>query len=54
MKGRLAGIAVAILVIVVLFWLLKIALKLAFIAAIAVGAVALFYAVRKRIGGPRA
>ena len=54
MKAGVAGIVVAILAIVVLFWVLKIAVKLAFIAVIAVGAVALFYAAKKRIGGPRA
>lgn len=51
MKTGVAGIIVAVLAIVVLFWVLKIAIKLAFIAVVAVGAVALFYAARKRLGG---
>ena len=54
MKNGAMGIVVLILAVVVLFWVLKIAFKLALLAVVAVGAVALFYAVRNRIGGPRA
>jgi len=54
MKNGAIGVIVLILAVVVLFWVLKIAFKLALLAAVVVGAAALFYAVRNRIGGPRA
>ena len=38
----------------VLLWVLKLAFKLIVLAAVAAAAIAAFYAIRNRIGGPRA
>ena len=54
MKGGIATFAVIVVGILVLFWVLKIAIKLALLAIVAVAAVAAFYAVKNSIGGPRA
>jgi len=54
MKNAAIGFIVVVLVIMAVFWLLKLAFKLALIAVVVVGAVALFYGVKDRIGGPRA
>ena len=54
MRNGLVAFAAIILGIVILFWVLKVAVKLALLAVVAVAAVAAFYAVRNRIGGPRA
>ena len=53
-KGALIAIIVAVLAVVFLVGVLKVALKVALLGAVAIGAVAAFYAVRNRIGGPRA
>jgi hypothetical protein len=47
-------IVAAIVGIMVLFWLLKLAFKLILVAAFAAVAFAGYYAIRDRIGGPRA
>jgi len=51
MKNAAIGFIAVVVAIVILFWLLKLALRLALIAVVAAGAIALFYGVRKRIGG---
>ncbi len=53
-KGALIAIIVAVLAVVFLIGVLKVAFKVALLGAVAIGAVAVFYAVRNRIGGPRA
>ena len=54
MKGGLVTVIAIVIGIFLLFWVLKIAIKLALLAVVAVAAVAAFYAVKNRIGGPRA
>ena len=54
MKNSIVGLVAIVIGIFVLFWVLKIAIKLALLAVVAVVAVAAFYAVKNRIGGPRA
>lgn len=55
MTRNAALVIVAIILgAMVLMWVLKIAFKLLILGAIAVAAVAAFYAVKNRIGGPRA
>ena len=54
MKNGLVGIVVLVVVVVVLLWVLKLALRLVVLAVLVGGAIALFYAVRNRIGGPHA
>ena len=53
-KGAIVAIIVAILAVMLLVGVLKVAFKVVLIGVIALGAVAAFYAVRDRIGGPRA
>ena len=54
MRNGAAGIVGIVVAAIVLLLVLKLAFKLALLAAVAVGAVALFLVVRNRIGGPRA
>jgi hypothetical protein len=53
-KGAIVAIIVAILAVMLLVGVLKVAFKVVLIGVIALGAVAAFYALRDRIGGPRA
>ncbi|HEV2817512.1 MAG TPA: hypothetical protein VGW40_09880 [Allosphingosinicella sp.] len=53
-KNAAIVIVAIILGLVILGWLLKLAFKLILIGIVVVGAIALFSAVTKRIGGPRA
>lgn len=53
-KNAALTIVAVILGAMVLMWVLKIAFKLLILGVIAVAAVAGFYAVKNRIGGPRA
>ena len=53
-KGAVVAIIVAILAVMLLVGVLKVAFKIVLIGIVALGAVAAFYAVRDRIGGPRA
>ena len=53
-KGAIVAIIVAILAVIFLVGVLKVAFKVVLIGVVALGAVAAFYAVRDRIGGPRA
>ena len=55
MTGNKVWAIVAILLVaLVALWLLKVAVKLLFIGLIVVAAIAVFHAVRDKIGGPRA
>jgi hypothetical protein len=53
-KKSAVAIVAVIVGIMVLFWLLKLAFKLILVVAVAAVALAGYYAVRDRIGGPRA
>ena len=53
-KGAVLAIIVAILALMFLVGVLKVAFKIALLGALALAAVAGFYAIRDRIGGPRA
>jgi len=53
-KNAALTIVAVILGAMVLMWVLKIAFKLIILGVIAVAAVGAFYAVKNRIGGPRA
>jgi hypothetical protein len=53
-KGAIVAIIVAILAVMLLVGVLKVAFKIVLIGVVALGAVAAFYALRDRIGGPRA
>ena len=53
-KSGIVAIIVAVLALIFLVGVLKVAFKVALLGAVAIGAVAAFYAVRNRIGGPRA
>jgi hypothetical protein len=47
-------LVVGILLLMLLFWVVKIAFKLILVGIVVVVAIAAWAAVRKRIGGPRA
>ena len=53
-KSGIVAIIVVVLALIFLVGVLKVAFKVALLGAVAIGAVAAFYAVRNRIGGPRA
>jgi hypothetical protein len=53
-KNSVVTIIAVILGVMVLFWLLKLTFKLILVAAVAAVAFAGYYAIRDRIGGPRA
>jgi predicted membrane protein len=53
-KNAALAIIAVILGAMVLMWVLKIAFKLIIFGVVAAAAVAAFYAVKSRIGGPRA
>jgi len=53
-KGAVVAIVVAVLALMFLVGVLKVAFKIALLGAVALAAVAGFYAIRDRIGGPRA
>lgn len=55
MTRKSGVVIVAVIVgVMVLFWLLKLAFKLILVVAVGAVALAAYYAVRDRIGGPRA
>ena len=54
MKSRLVTIAVVILAVIIGLWLLKVAIRIAVLVVLVLGGAFLFYAVKDRIGGPRA
>jgi hypothetical protein len=53
-RNSVVTIVAVILGAMVLFWLLKLTFKLILVAAVAAVAFAGYYAIRDRIGGPRA
>jgi|GEM_PF-4627473 len=53
-KNAAIAIIAVILGAMILLWVLKLAFKLIIFGVVAVAAVAAFYAVKNRIGGPRA
>ena len=54
MKNKLAAFALLIVAVILGLWLLKVAIRIALLVVLVLGAAFLFTAVRDRIGGPRA
>jgi hypothetical protein len=53
-RNSALAIVAVLVAVMLLFWLLKLAFKLILVAAVAAVAFAGYYAIRDRIGGPRA